>query len=226
MDITIGVGGRDDYLALARWHYRGGDPATIDRVLVARVGVRNNEPEGRRVVGVLVVSHPTLNGRWRDAAWPGVFPREKSARAHAVNRELRTISRVIVHPTWRGVGIAGKLVRAYLASPVTRRTEAIAAMGAYCPLFARAGMREVGVPGSDSDRALAWAFRRERLPAWRLCDEREARSVLRRRPRLREALDAWVLSHKGPRERGLRGAALGALAAERLCAPPRVFVVP
>jgi GNAT superfamily N-acetyltransferase len=224
MDIGIGAGSRDDYLALARWHYRGREPATIDRVLVARVG--GTREAGGRVVGVLVVSHPTLNGRWRDRAWPGVFPRDKSARAHALNRELRTISRVIVDPSWRGVGIAGMLVRAYLAKPATRRTEAIAAMGAFCPLFSRAGMREVRVPRSEPDRALARALRRERFPAWRLCDGGAVRGVLRRRPRLREALDSWVKSHKGPRERGLRGAALGAIAAERLLLPPRVFVMP
>jgi GNAT superfamily N-acetyltransferase len=109
------------------------------------------EAEGS-VIGVLCVSRPTLNAWWRDAAWPGDYqavPREVCAAS--INRDLRTISRVIVDPSWRAGGVGSALVRAYLKSPLTPRTEALSAMGRVCPLFERAGMRRI--EGAPSARA-------------------------------------------------------------------------
>ena len=110
-----------DYHALARFHYRATRPATIARILTL------DDPNHDEPVGVLVLSMPTLNGRWRDEAWPGRFrARDRSAAAARINRELRTISRVIIDPRYRGLGLAARLVRAYLSSPDTPATEAIA----------------------------------------------------------------------------------------------------
>ncbi len=47
---------------------------------------------------------------------------------------------MIVGARFRGLGIATRLVRAYLAGPLTPRTEAVAAMGRVCPFFEAAGM--------------------------------------------------------------------------------------
>src|SRR5205823_1709377 len=94
------------------------------------------------LAAVLVVSMPTLNGRWRELAWPGRFcGGDQRACARRLNEEVRTISRVIVEPRWRGLGVATRLVREYLRSPLTEKTEAAAAMGVCCPFFEAAGMR-------------------------------------------------------------------------------------
>jgi N-acetylglutamate synthase-like GNAT family acetyltransferase len=60
-----------------------------------------------------------------------------------VNRHVRTISRVIVHPQFRALGIASQLVRRILQDCPTRYVEAVAAMGAVHPFFERAGMTRV-----------------------------------------------------------------------------------
>lgn len=151
--VHLGPGSREDYLALARLHYRTQAPATLERILKA-VCQRTNE-----TVGVLVTSRPTLNATWRAIAWPGRFDTgSKSERALRLNRELRTISRVIVDPRYRGLGLAKQLVRAYLDTPDTPCTEALAAMGTISPFFERAGMRRIEVPEHPRDQRLRQAL--------------------------------------------------------------------
>ncbi len=150
--IRIEEGTIADYQALAHLHYRAPKPATHTLILRA---IRAVPILGEILAGVLVVSMPTLNGAWRDRAWPGFFSSgSKSFNANQINTHLRCISRVIVEPRSRGLGVASDLVRAYLRSPQTSATEAIAAMGAVCPFFERAGMISYHLPPSPIDLRL------------------------------------------------------------------------
>ncbi|MDX2118733.1 MAG: hypothetical protein SFY96_11170 [Planctomycetota bacterium] len=179
-------GTRADYLALERFHYLSQSPATMVRVLRAM--------DGGVLAGVLVVSMPTLNAWWRAKAWPGwegVAGPDRAARAHAINADLRTISRVIIEPRWRATGLAAALVRAYLAEPLTSRTEALAAMGVACPFFERAGMRRVE-SAVVRDAELRRALRGADVRVWELMDEVRVRRMLRRAPRLERELRVWA----------------------------------
>lgn len=159
----VGAGGRRDYAALRGHHYRRGDPATVDRVLVSR------EVGSGALAGVLVTSMPTLNGGWRRLAWGDRFAGgDKRGRAGVLNAELRCISRVIVEPRYRGLGVARGLVRAYLASAATVCTEAVAGMGGVCPFFARAGMREFSVPMGARHARLLDCLEQLGVERWRL----------------------------------------------------------
>ena len=136
--IKIEQGTIADYHLLAHLHYRGSKPATHTLVLKA---TRTVPILGEILAGVLVISMPTLNGSWRDRAWPGFFSvGNKATNAKQINANLRCISRVIVEPRSRGLGVASGLVRHYLRNPQTPATESIAAMGSVCPFFERAGM--------------------------------------------------------------------------------------
>lgn len=170
--VRIEPGGVSDYRLLARWHYRAGAPAVP--VLVVRASVCG-EP-----AGVLVVTRPVLNGRWREAAWPGwLAGMGKRERAAEMNARLRTVARLVVAPAFRGCGVGSGLVRAYLADPLTERTEALSAMGALCPVFERAGMRRVArPPGRAEARALS-ALRGAGVPPWRLADPSVRRRAAR-----------------------------------------------
>ncbi|MCA9293779.1 MAG: AAA family ATPase [Phycisphaerales bacterium] len=161
LHVRIERGVAEDLAALAPLHYRAGSPATVVGVLVARVG-------GARA-GVLAVSMPVLNATWRQVAWGDRFATGDRRRdAARINRELRCISRVIVEPAYRSMGIARRLVEHYLAAPMTRRTEALAAMGHAAPFFEAAGMCAYHLPPAQRHARLLDAFEHVGVEAWRL----------------------------------------------------------
>ena len=121
-ELHLRPGTLKDYDALAEHHYRAAKPRTATRVLVLAcgrpsvVGRYLGRREERRPIAVLVESLPTLSCAMRDAALrqrygPWLSPAE---RAVLLNDEVRCISRVVVEPTWRGLGLAVRLVRAAL----------------------------------------------------------------------------------------------------------------
>ena len=196
--VRLVEGAISDYDALAALHYRAGRPATAALTLTAR-DERTND-----IAGVLVVSHPTLNAAWRDHAWPGRFSGPDRRRAaRRLNRELRCVSRVIVDPRYRSLGIARGLVRAYLDRPLTPRTEAVAAMGAVCPFFEAAGMRRVDTPPSERDRRLLETLEDAGLARWRLATPRAAWDCVTRAghaDRVERALRAWAMKSRASRD--------------------------
>lgn len=191
-----------DYHALAHLHYRAAEPATIALVLSAR------DADTGELAGVLLISHPTLNGAWRDRAWPGRFSTGDRRRdAQRVNRELRCISRVIVDPRYRSLGVARAMVEAYLARPLTPRTEALAAMGGACPFFEAAGMRRIEMGPHPRDTRLLEALRAAGLARWRLTTPRAAWDRLARSGHaetIQAELRAWANGSRASR-RLLRG---------------------
>ncbi len=199
--VRVVAGRFSDYGALARFHYIAGRPATCVGVLKAE-----DERDGA-TAGVLVVSMPTLNGRWRRALWGERFwSGDKRRDAASVNGSLRTISRVVVDPRYRGMGIATRLVRAYLARPLTGATEAVAAMGWVCPFFECAGMRAVKLEATARDVVLARALREAGVRAWELMEVGRAEEVMRTSGAVARAVRAWAGSggrrRVGEMERG------------------------
>lgn len=146
--LSFGRGGMRDYLALSDHHYKASPPATVSRVFVFRHYCRGvagrylGLPGQTRVVAVLTESYPILSCRLRDSALDGRYRgiADLKQRAVVLNAEFRCISRVVVHPQWRGLGLAVRLVQAVLTDPETVFTEAMAAMGHAHPFFERAGM--------------------------------------------------------------------------------------
>ncbi|MCC6425250.1 MAG: hypothetical protein IT435_00380 [Phycisphaerales bacterium] len=185
--MAIEEGKFDDYRALSGFHYRAGTPATLDRIL-RLVDREANEPV---LAGVLVVSFPALYGVCRARAWPDRFAGIDYRDAHRINGLLRTISRVIIEPRYRGLGAASGLVRAYLADPSTPLTEAITAMGRFCPFFEAAGMTPHEVPRAERDVRLCLMLRKRGIAAWRLLDAGVARRAIADRE-VAQTLRVWA----------------------------------
>ncbi len=176
--LTLARGSIGDYQALSEHHYKAGRPSTVMRVLVLRHNLatvtqrfldlyRGGEASSSagsagRVVAVLVESQPSLSCRLRDWALDGRYRSLRSSRQRAslLSAELRTISRVVVAPQWRGLGLAVRLVREALATATTPYTEAIAAMGKVHPFFEKAGMTPYHRPPLASDNRLVAALGR------------------------------------------------------------------
>ncbi len=221
--VRVEQGSMDDYRRVSHLHYRTGAPASVVRVLrCVREVPRHIDPAGELLAGVLCVSMPTLNGAWRDRAWAGFFSTgDKRRDARRLNTHLRTISRVIVDPRSRGMGVATALVRSYLRNPLTRGTEARAAMGCVCPFFERAGMAGYDLPPDLTDTRLLDALGHMGIAPAQL-----ARTRLRTGSLLERELTTW-----GKRRKLLRAGnhsleevqRLTPTAACRLCSRPRAY---
>jgi GNAT superfamily N-acetyltransferase len=144
-----------DYRTLAQFHYRSESPGAVLDVMRMElpgptvVGRFLNRRDDCQLVGVLVRSLPSLSCRLRDIAtnhrYGKLPPRE---RAVMLNREVRCISRVVIDPRRRGMGLAVQLVKHAIDHPLpgTRFTESLAAMGRVSPFFERAGMKRYERP--------------------------------------------------------------------------------
>ncbi len=198
-DLQLTEGTRADYLALKEHHYLAEAPVTMMRVLAVRdhrptaLGRYLKRRDETRVVGVLVESLPALSCRMRDEALDHRYGAHlpPSARAALLNEEVRCISRVVVHPQHRGLGLAVRLVRAALASATTRYTESLAAMGRVHPFFERAGMTAYPRPPHEWDARLLAALDRVGVPLGELSAPRVAALDADRRRFLDAELRRW-----------------------------------
>ncbi len=146
--LHIQPGCKRDYEAFKPMHYRQADElGFVDRVFVMREGV------GGPPVGIVVYSHGPLELALRNQATGGRFIREPAL----LNRELRILRRLVIHPDLRGCGLGHRLVAQTLPLVGTRYVECLASMGAVNPVFEKAGMERIGEcrPGKEQVRALA-----------------------------------------------------------------------
>lgn len=203
-DIAIRPGSMADYAPLAQHHYRSGRPCTAVSVWTAVLceqTVRERflgEPARERVVGVLVVSLPSLSCSLRDLATAGRYRNLGAANtARALNAEVRTISRVIVDPRFRGLGLAVLLVRRALAEATTVYTEALAAMGRINPFFEHAGMVRYERPPRPEHQRLLDVMAELEIPHWLTASPMRLEAQLRahgdaRRAWFEEELRRWA----------------------------------
>lgn len=162
-DICIQRGTLREYQQLARFHYRPGRPGGV---VCTYVMFRKDQPtvvgrfcrqrcQERQLLGALVVTMPPLSCRLRDVATDGRYRGlQRSLAAQLLNREMRTISRVVIDPRCRGMGLAVRLVRHAIAQNQTPYVEALAAMGRVHPFFERAGMTRFDRPPLPCDARL------------------------------------------------------------------------
>ena len=177
--LRIEAGTMADYAVLKEFHYRSGRVGGVKRVFAARYagpGLGGSDAECGMVAGMIVEALPALGCALRSVALPGVFGTgDRRMDAAKLNREVRTISRVIVHPMFRGTGLAVALVRHVLERAETRYVEALAAMGRVNPFFERAGMRAFDRPALPEAVRLMAALEAEGLRAMDLADRSRVR---------------------------------------------------
>ena len=117
----------------------------------------DDDVDAARVVAVAVLSYPTIcsTPRERTLGLHDCTPRQRAA---FVNGHVRTISRVVVHPQFRGLGLASELVRKLIEVCPTRYVEASAVMAHVHPFFAAAGMYHVEDDRSERSDTLRPAY--------------------------------------------------------------------
>ena len=99
---------------------------------------------GDRPIGVCVFATPAASLTLRSRYFGLHHPRSADKLA-ALNRQLWLLSRVVLHPTYRGAGIAAAFVRRACETCPVPWIETLSAMGRVNPFFERAGFVRVGV---------------------------------------------------------------------------------
>ena len=151
---------------LKGFHYRGHRLPPFSHIFAATVPGEGRLGSARRVVGVIVYGYPSLGNRLRNRATGGRYLAGRSRRESVkrLNREVRTISRVVVDPQYRGLGLAVRLVKETMPLVGTPFVEASARMGKVNPFFEKAGMeRHEAPPPKSADRLIA-VLERCRIP--------------------------------------------------------------
>lgn len=164
----IESGRKADYDFFAPMHYRHRDElGFVDKVFVLRDGV------GGDPLGIVVYAHGPLELNLRNVATNGRFRRNPKR----LNRELRILRRLVIHPDIRGCGVGHWLMRKTLPMAGVPYVECLAAMGQVNPVFEKAGMQRIGIcaPPPGRKRLLSWLRRQGADPLDRDFEEKVAR---------------------------------------------------
>jgi GNAT superfamily N-acetyltransferase len=141
-ELEVVRGGVEDYERLAGYHYRERKAGPFAGIFALRAKGHLARRSGVKTVGVIVYKMPSMSCELRNAATGGVFAGfDRVTGLSLVNKNVRCISRVIVEPRFRGIGLASRLVRETLAEVDVAIVEAIAEMGMVNPFFEKAGMK-------------------------------------------------------------------------------------
>ncbi len=128
-EMHVEEGSMEDYKKLAGFHYRGSRIVAPHKVFVLR---REEE-----LVGVIVYRYPPVRTYGRTKALG------RALSVDELNEKVTSISRVIVHPKYRTIGLGVKLVRETLPLAERPYVETTAVMARYNPFFERAGMEKI-----------------------------------------------------------------------------------
>jgi ABC-type lipoprotein export system ATPase subunit len=126
-EIHIEEGTYADYKKLSVFHYRSSRCPPPRKIFILK---RKDE-----LCGVIVYSYPPPICFGRSKVWKGNFQK--------LQKEMSTISRVVIHPKYRTIGLGAKIVRETLAKAGTPYVETLAVMAKYNPFFEKAGMRKI-----------------------------------------------------------------------------------
>jgi len=129
-NLHIEEGTLEDYKRLAEFHYRSQRHPPPIKIYA----LRRDDGE---TVGVILYSYPPLN----------IFGRKKAigrtVNVEELNRDWAIISRVIIHPKYRSIGLGARLVKETLPRVGRKYVEAMAVMALYNPFFEKAGMKRI-----------------------------------------------------------------------------------
>lgn len=142
-NLRIVLGDVKDYKKLKRFHYRGSKLGAVWKIY----SLINEHPVNRRMaalIGVIVYTMPSPNVEMRNICTDNFFTgySDRSFQMQLINRSVRCISRVIIDPRFRGLGLASRLVGETIEFEPFPLIEAMAVMGHVNPFFVKAGMNK------------------------------------------------------------------------------------
>ncbi|MEM1602827.1 MAG: ABC transporter ATP-binding protein [Candidatus Bathyarchaeia archaeon] len=127
-EMRVEEGTYEDWKKLAYFHYRSHRIANVRKIFRLM--------RGDELCGVIVYSYPPPTCFGRRLVLPKISVRD-------LNENLSTISRVVVHPKYRSIGLGQKIVRETLPLVGTPYVEMVAVMAKYNPFAEKAGMKKI-----------------------------------------------------------------------------------
>jgi hypothetical protein len=162
-NIKIVPGSYADYKQLARYHYRDSGPKQFTSIYVLKFGDHNSSLVPRTSslgpVGIITYSAPSRGQDLRNIATGNFFSGlDRSSQLELLNKSVRRISRVIIEPRFRGLGLASRLVAETMPLQNIPLIEAVYIMGWVHPFFEKAGMKAFHAPAKESNIRLTEAL--------------------------------------------------------------------
>jgi ABC-type ATPase with predicted acetyltransferase domain len=127
-EMRVEAGTTKDWRELAAFHYRSHRIAAPRKIFCLK--------RGDELCGVIVYCYPPTTSFGRKLVLPKMSMKE-------LNEKLSVISRVVVHPKYRTIGLGEKLVRDTLELASTEYVEMSAVMAKYNPFAEKAGMKKI-----------------------------------------------------------------------------------
>jgi GNAT superfamily N-acetyltransferase len=129
-------GTKSDWPYFARWHYRSHYLGLTRKLILLW---HRDEP-----IGICVFVSPPISLKLRNQFF-GRSGRWSRAALQALNRQLVLLQRVVIHPSYRGAGIAAGFVRRSCELCPYPWVETLTQMGHIHPFFEKAGFTRVGI---------------------------------------------------------------------------------
>jgi len=148
-DVRVEKGSVEDYKKLSHFHYRTKDENEFGGLRI-KDGYKLLYKDD--LIGVIVYSNSYLNLKPRNMVFGDryVYTPGDLGKARLINEEIARISRVVIHPKFRGIGLGEFLVRETLPQVNVKVVEVLAVMAKYNPFFERAGMVRVDYERDES----------------------------------------------------------------------------
>jgi ABC-type lipoprotein export system ATPase subunit/GNAT superfamily N-acetyltransferase len=127
-EMRVAEGSIEDWKRLSGFHYRSHMIAGLRKIFCLK--------RGDELCGVIAYCYPPPNCSGRGLVLPRMPIKE-------LNAKLSIISRVVIHPKYRSIGLGAKLIRETLPRVGTPYVEMVAVMAKYNPFAEKAGMRNV-----------------------------------------------------------------------------------
>jgi len=137
-EIKYEIGTKEDYEKLKKFHYR---QASLGAVRGFYKMTYKDE-----LVGVIVTTYPHLALKGRNKFNNNELSKMSKENCERINAEYTCIARVIIHPKYRGIGLAYRFIGKYLDKwAETKYVETLAVMARYSKFFHKAGMIPIEV---------------------------------------------------------------------------------
>ena len=145
--LQIVPGDRSHYNRLSHFHYCN-DSLNPYAAIYAITDAHPVRSRFAGVVGVIVYTTPAPNLALRNHATGGIFTgfTDRRLQLQTVNKNIRCISRVIIEPRYRSLGLAPWLVEKTMPRLDFPIIESLAVMGNINPFFEKAGMKAFSAP--------------------------------------------------------------------------------